>query len=82
MGYRLGNYVPTDPLTFSQALTVVRAGGNVFAVSEKHAYKLARAAGYGRIPEWDPPHGGLGYYKYYHAKKSDRERMGGHIFYL
>ena len=55
-------------------------GGNVFADSRSNAYKLAKAVG-GGTPARDPAHGGLGYWRHYHATRRGK-RMGGHIFYV
>lgn len=74
-----GTYIPTTPLSYSSAISYVRAGGSVFADSRRNAYKLARAVG-GGVPERDPAHGGIGYWKHYHAIRRGR-RIGGHIFY-
>ena len=44
------------------------------------AYKLAKAVG-GGMPVKDPAHGGLGYWRHYHATRRGK-RTGGHIFYV
>ena len=75
-----GTYIPTTPLSYSRAISYVRGGGSVFADSISNAYKLARAVGSG-TPARDPAHGGLGYWRHYHATRGGR-RIGGHIFYV
>ena len=75
-----GTYIPTKPLSYSQAISYVRRGGNVFADSAGSAYKLAKAVG-GGMPVKDPAHGGLGYWRHYHATRRGK-RTGGHIFYV
>ena len=75
-----GTYSPTTPLSYSRAISYVRAGGNVFADSRNSAYKLAKAVG-GGMPAHDPAHGGLGYWRHYHGTRGGR-RTGGHIFYV
>ena len=42
--------------------------------------KLAKAVG-GGVPVKDPAHGGLGYWRHYHATRRGK-RTGGHIFYV
>ena len=79
-GYGRGTYIPTTPLSYSRAISYVRGGGSVFADSINNAYKLAKAVG-GGTPARDPAHGGLGYWRHYHATRGGR-RIGGHIFYV
>ena len=57
------------------AISYVRGGGSVFADSRNNAYKLAKAVGGGN-PARDPAHGGLGYWRHYHATRGGR-RIGG-----
>ena len=77
-----GTYIPTTPLSYSSAISYVRAGGSVFADSRRNAYKLARAVGYGKKPKRPERHSAdgssLGFWWHYH----DRDRIGGHIFYV
>lgn len=47
-GNGFGTYIPTMPLSYSLAISYVRAGGSVFADSKGNAFKLARA-----VPESD-----------------------------
>ena len=75
-----GTYIPTTPLTYKKAISYVRNGGSVFADTKNHAYKLAKAVGTSK-PVLDPAHGGLGYWKHYHAMRKNK-RVGGHIFYV
>lgn len=75
-----GTFIPTIPLSFRQAIAYVRTEGNVFASTKNNAYKLAVAAGGGH-PERDHAHGGIGYWRHYHATRSGK-RIGGHIFYV
>jgi hypothetical protein len=75
-----GTYIPTIALSYSVAMSYVRAGGNIFADSKNNAYKLAKAVG-GGMPARDPAHGGLGYWRHYHATRGGK-RIGGHIFYV
>ena len=75
-----GAYIPTTPLSYTRAISYVRGGGSVFADSRNNAYKLAKAVG-GGTPARDPAHGGLGYWRHYHATRGDR-RIGGHVFYV
>ena len=77
-----GTYVPTTSLSYQAAIAYVRAGGNVFADSRRHAYILARAVGNGKAPTRPERHNyngsTLGYWWHYH----DGNRQGGHIFYV
>ena len=41
---------------------------------------LTKAVG-GGTPAHDPAHGGLGYWRHYHATRGGR-RIGGHVFYV
>ena len=75
-----GTYIPTTPLSYTRAISYVRGGGSVFADSRNNAYKLAKAVG-GGTPARDPAHGGLGYWRHYHATRGGR-RIGGHVFYV
>ena len=75
-----GAYIPTTPLSYTRAISYVRGGGSVFADSRNNAYKLAKAVG-GGTPARDPAHGGLGYWRHYHATRGGR-RIGGHVFYV
>ena len=75
-----GAYIPTTPLSYSRAVSYVRGGGSVFADSIRNAYKLAKAVG-GGIPKRHKAHGGLGYWRHYHATRRGR-LMKGHIFYV
>ena len=75
-----GAYIPTTPLSYTGAISYVRGGGSVFADSRNNAYKLAKAVG-GGTPAHDPAHGGLGYWRHYHATRGGR-RIGGHVFYV
>ena len=75
-----GTYTPTIPLSYSRAISYVRAGGDVFADSKQNAKRLAVAVGNG-ITDRDPAHGELGYWRHYHARRGMR-RIGGHIFYV
>ena len=75
-----GTYIPTTPLSYTRAISYVRGGGSVFADSRNNAYKLAKAVG-GGIPEHNPAHGGLGYWRHYHAIRGGK-RIGGHVFYV
>lgn len=75
-----GTYIPTTSISYAAAIAYVRSGGNVFADSRNHAYKLARAVG-GGTPARDPAHGGVGYWRHYHATCGG-QRVGGHIFYV
>ena len=70
-----GTYIPTTPLSYTRAISYVRGGGSVFADSRNNAYKLAKAVG-GGTPARDPAHGGLGYWRHYHATRGGR-RIGG-----
>lgn len=78
-----GTYTPTTAISYSRAISYVRAGGNVFADSRQNAYRLARAVGNGRSPtrpeiSRDKKGSTLGYWWHYH----DGRRKGGHIFYV
>ncbi len=75
-----GTYIPTTPLSYTRAISYVRGGGSVFADPRNNAYKLAKAVG-GGTPARDPAHGGLGYWRHYHATRGGR-RIGGHVFYV
>ena len=75
-----GAYIPTTPLSYTREISYVRGGGSVFADSRNNAYKLAKAVGGGN-PARDPAHGGLGYWRHYHATLGGR-RIGGHVFYV
>ena len=75
-----GTYISTKPLSYSQAISYVRRGGNVFADSAGSAYKLAKAVG-GGMPVKNLAHGGLGYWRHYHATRRGK-RTGGHISYV
>lgn len=75
---KVSSYIPIAPLDYSRAISVVKSGGSVFAVSKSSAYKLAKAAGNGAEPTKPEIHGGLGFFKYYHTNK----RTGGHIFFI
>lgn len=77
----VGTYIPTKSISYSQAISYVRGGGSVFADSRNNAYKLAKAVGGGASPVHDIPHGGVGYWKHYHATRRDK-RTGGHVFYV
>ena len=81
-GNGLGTYIPTIPISYSDAIPYVRAGGSVFADSKSNAYKLARAVGYNRSPTSPERHSkngsSLGYWWHYHANN----HLGGHIFYV
>ena len=78
----MGTYVPTVGISYSTAISYVKAGGNVFASSSRNAKRLAIAVGNGRSPDWDGPHGGIGYFTHYHATSSRGRRVGGHISYM
>ena len=73
-------YIPTIPLSYSEAISYVRSGGSVFADSRNNAYKLAKAVG-GGMPDRDPAHGGMGFWRHYHATRGG-VRIGGHVFYV
>ena len=77
-----GTYLPTVPLSYTQAIYYVRAGGSVFADSRRNAYKLAIAVGQGNPNVIREIHGEaynyIGYWKHYHAGG----HKGGHIFYV
>lgn len=77
----VGTYIPTKSISYSQAISYVRGVGSVFADSRNNAYKLAKAVGGGASPVHDMPHGGVGYWKHYHAPRRGK-RTGGHVFYV
>ena len=79
-GNGFGTYIPTIPISYSNAIPYVRAGGSVFADSRSNAYKLAKAVG-GGLPKRHSPHGGIGYWRHYHAYRGNN-KIGGHIFYV
>lgn len=67
--------------TAAKSVSYVRGGGSVFADSGNNAYKFAKAVGGGASPVHDMPHGGVGYWKHYHATRRGK-RTGGHVFYV
>lgn len=73
-------YIPTIRLSYSEAIAYVQGGGSVFANSRRNAYKLARAVGGGK-PIRHNAHGGIGFWKHYHATRGGL-KMRGHIFYV
>ena len=81
-GNGFGTYIPTTPISYSNAISYVRSGGSVFADSRSNAYKLAKAVGYNRSPTSPERHSkngsSLGYWWHYHANN----HLGGHIFYV
>ena len=81
-GNGFGTYIPTIPISYSNAISYVRSGGSVFADSRSNAYKLAKAVGYNRSPTSPERHSkngsSLGYWWHYHANN----HLGGHIFYV
>ena len=81
-GNGFGTYIPTIPISYSNAIPYVRSGGSVFADSRSNAYKLAKAVGYNRSPTSPERHSkngsSLGYWWHYHANN----HLGGHIFYV
>ena len=81
-GNGFGTYIPTIPISYSDAISYVRSGGSVFADSRSNAYKLARAVGYNRSPTSPERHSkngsSIGYWWHYHANN----HLGGHIFYV
>ena len=68
-------------LTFYEAVSEVKAGRNVFAVTKAEAAAVAQAAGNGKTPLYDGVHGGgkTGYYYHYHVYG---HANGAHIWYL
>ena len=72
------SFIPVAPISYSQAIALVKAGGNVFAISKQKAYNCAKAAGNGREPTKPEKHGSLGFFWHYHTGS----RAGGHVFYL
>ena len=81
-GNGFGTYIPTIPISYSNAISYVRSGGSVFADSRSNAYKLAKTVGYNRSPTSPERHSkngsSLGYWWHYHANN----HLGGHIFYV
>ena len=81
-GKDLDTFIPTKALSYSSAISYVRAGGSVFADSKSNAYKLAVAVGNGKAPTKPERHSKngstLGFWWHYH----DGNRKGGHIFYV